>query len=96
MLTVISTKTKIFKKNVSAQRCKIEKRQTLMRQIWGHQRIIDEKQGGSKEIGYQLKDDALICIGFLLDKPLKIYIRKETYTYEMVREKDNKVSKRKS
>ena len=26
-----------------------------MKQILSHQRIIDEKQGGSKEMGYQLK-----------------------------------------
>ena len=33
----------------------IEIRQALTRQIWSHQRIIDKKQGGSKEIGYQIK-----------------------------------------
>ena len=58
-------KTKIFKKNVSAQRCKIEKRQALTRQIWGHKRIIEEKQGGSKELGYQLKDDLSHMYRFL-------------------------------
>ena len=43
----------------------IEKRQVLTRQIWGHQRIIDEKQGGSKEMGHQLKGDLSHMYRFL-------------------------------
>ena len=49
-----------------------------------------------KEIGYQLKGDLSNMYRFLIRQTMKIYIRKETYTYEMVREKDNKVSKSKS
>ena len=67
-----------------------------MRQIWSHQRIIDETQGGSKGIGYRLKGDLSHMNRFLIRQTTKIYIRKETYSYEMVREKENKVSKRKS
>ena len=36
-----------------------------MRQIWSHQRIIDEKQGGSKELGYELKGDLSHMYRFL-------------------------------
>ena len=36
-----------------------------MRQIWSHQRIIDETQGGSKELGYQLKGDLSHMYRFL-------------------------------
>ena len=43
----------------------IEERQALTRQIWGHQRIIDEKQGGSKDMGYQLKGDLSHMYKFL-------------------------------
>ena len=43
----------------------IEKRQALTRQIWDHQRIIDEKQGGSKEMWYQLKGDLSHMYRFL-------------------------------
>ena len=64
MLTVISMKTKILKKCECAK-MQIEKRQALTRQIWGHQRIIDEKQGGSKEMGYQLKGDLSHMYRFL-------------------------------
>ena len=67
-----------------------------MRQNWNHQRIIDEKQGGSKEIGYQLKDDLSHMYRFLIRQTIEdihpqrnIYIRNGP-------EKDNNVSKRKS
>ena len=43
----------------------IEKRQALTRPNWGHQRIINEKQGGSKEKGYQLKGDLSHMYKFL-------------------------------
>ena len=43
----------------------VEKRQALTRQIWGHQRIIDEKQGVSKEMGYQIKGDLSHMYKFL-------------------------------
>ena len=43
----------------------IEKRQALTRQIWGHRRIRDEKQGDSKETGYQLKGDLSHMYRFL-------------------------------
>ena len=43
----------------------IEIRQALTRQIWSHQRIIDKKQGGSKEIGYQIKGDLSHMYRFL-------------------------------
>ena len=46
-----------------------------------------------KEIGYRLKDDLSHMYRFLIRQTIKIYIRKETNTYEMVREKENKVSK---
>ena len=42
-----------------------------MRQIWNHQRIIDEKQGGSKEIGYQLKDDLSHMYRFLIRQTIE-------------------------
>ena len=81
---------------MSVQRNQKKMRHALMRQSWSHQRIIDEKQGSSKEIGYQLKGDLSHMYRFVIRQTMKIYIRKETYTYEMVREKKNKVSKRKS
>ena len=56
MLTMVGMKSKIFNKYMSAK-IPIKIRQALMRQIWSHQRIIDETQGGSKEIGYQIKGD---------------------------------------
>ena len=43
----------------------VEMRQALTRQIWSHQRVIDEKQGGSKEIGYQIKGDLSHMYKFL-------------------------------
>ena len=49
-----------------------------------------------KEIGYQLKGDLSHMYRFLIRQTMKIYIRKETYTYEMVREEENKVSNEKS
>ena len=36
-----------------------------MKQIWSHQKIIDTNQGGSKEIGYQLKGDLSHMYRFL-------------------------------
>ena len=42
-----------------------------MRQIWNHQRIIEEKQDGSKEIGYQLKDDLSHMYRFLLRQTIE-------------------------
>ena len=64
MLTVISMKTKILKKCEFAK-MQIEERQALTRKIWSHQRIIDEKQSGSKEIGYQLIGDLSHMYRFL-------------------------------
>ena len=43
----------------------IEIRQALTRQIWSHQRIINEKQGGLREIGYQIKGDLSHMYRFL-------------------------------
>ena len=43
----------------------IEIRQALTWQIWSHQSIIDEKQGGSKNIGYQIKGDLSHMYRFL-------------------------------
>ena len=42
-----------------------------MRQIWNHQRIIDEKQGGSKELGYQLKGDLSHMYRFLIGQTIE-------------------------
>ena len=53
-----------------------------MRQIWNHQRIIYEKQGGSNELGYQLKEDLSHMYRFLIGQTIEdihpqrnIYIR---------------------
>ena len=53
-----------------------------MRQIWSHQRIIDENKVAQKELGYQLKGDLSRMYRFLIRQtiedihPLRnIYIR---------------------
>ena len=89
---MVGMKSKISNKYMSVK-IPIKIRQALMRQIWSHQRIIDKNQGSSKEIGYQLKETSLICIGFQVDKSLMIYTHKETCTYKMVREKGTRYPK---
>ena len=53
-----------------------------MRQIWSHQRIIEENKVAQKEIGYQLKGDLSHMYRFLIGQTIKdihpqrnIYIR---------------------
>ena len=57
---------------------------------------MDKSKVAQKEIGYQLKGDLSHMYRFLIRQTMKIYIRKETDTYEMVREEENKVSNEKS
>ena len=66
-----------------------------MRQIWSHQRIIDETQGGSKGIGCQLKGDLSHMYRFLTRQTIEdihpqrnIYIQNGAEKREQVIQKE--------
>ena len=66
----------------------IQLRYALMKQIWSHQRIIDKRQGSSKELGYQPKGDLSHMYRFLIRQIIEdIHPQRNIYIQDGAKEK---------